>query len=231
MYYFLKKLFSGKFKKVSYSISGVDLVIDHIFRNKKNGFYVDIGCNHPVKFNNTYLLHKRGWSGINIDFDKTSIKFFNKFRPKDFNVRTIVSDKEEDKTIYFYHARSTINTIEKNVVDSRSTKPTKVIIERSQTLNSIIENSPLKDKKINFMSVDVEGHEYDIIKNFNFEKYYPDFIVLECHNLNLKKLELYNQSLDFITNHETYKFLIEKKYKLVNWLHADLIFVRENFSV
>ena len=40
-----------------------------------NGIYIDVGCNHPIKFNNTYLLYKRGWSGINIDLDSKSICF------------------------------------------------------------------------------------------------------------------------------------------------------------
>ena len=59
-----------KYKKNSYSFNGVDLIIDYIFKNKKNGFYLDIGCQHPVSNNNTYLLFKRGWSGINIDLDE-----------------------------------------------------------------------------------------------------------------------------------------------------------------
>ena len=45
-----------KYKKNSYSLNGVDLIIDYIFKNKKNGFYLDIGCQHPVSNNNTYIL-------------------------------------------------------------------------------------------------------------------------------------------------------------------------------
>ena len=66
-----------KTRKISYSLSGVDLLIDYIFKNKKYGFYIDIGCNHPVYSNNTYLLYKRGWKGINIDLDAKSIELFN----------------------------------------------------------------------------------------------------------------------------------------------------------
>ena len=64
---FLKKIYYEKYSKKSYSISNVDLIIDRLFSKIKKGVYIDVGCNHPIKYNNTYLLHKRGWSGINID--------------------------------------------------------------------------------------------------------------------------------------------------------------------
>ena len=64
---FLKKIYYEKYAKKSYSLSSVDLIIDYLFKNIKKGVYIDVGCNHPIKFNNTYLLYKRGWSGINID--------------------------------------------------------------------------------------------------------------------------------------------------------------------
>ena len=70
----LKTIYYKKYSKVSYSISGVDLIIDRIFAKQKKGIYVDLGCNHPIKHNNTYLLYKRGWKGINIDSDIKSIQ-------------------------------------------------------------------------------------------------------------------------------------------------------------
>ena len=70
---FFKKIYYEKYSKKSHSISNVDLIIDRLFSKIEKGVYLDVGCNHPIKFNNTYLLHKKGWSGINIDLDKKSI--------------------------------------------------------------------------------------------------------------------------------------------------------------
>ena len=67
---YLKSIFH---KKISYSYGGVDSLISNIFKDKKKGFYVDIGCGHPIKNNNTYLLNKSNWFGINIDLDKDNI--------------------------------------------------------------------------------------------------------------------------------------------------------------
>ena len=65
-----------KSKKISFSLTSIDLLISYIFRNKRKGIFIDIGCNHPVYNNNTYLLYKKGWRGINIDLDEKSINLF-----------------------------------------------------------------------------------------------------------------------------------------------------------
>ena len=53
-----------------------DLNIINYFKDKKNGFYIDVGCFHPLDRNNTYLLYKKNWRGINIDVSKFSIDLF-----------------------------------------------------------------------------------------------------------------------------------------------------------
>ena len=94
VYFFLNNLVKKiKFKRISYSLSGVDLIVNYIFKNRKIGFYIDVGCNHPIKNNNTFLLYKKGWSGINIDLDKSSIEQFNFSRPNDENLNVCISDK------------------------------------------------------------------------------------------------------------------------------------------
>ena len=191
--------------------------------------YIDVGCNHPIKFNNTYLLYKRGWSGINVDSDFDSIKLFNKFRSNDFNVRNIVSDDESAKKLYYYHKRSALNTLSKDLVDSRTSKPSKIIEEKSITLNKIIEDSPYHNSKINLLSVDIENHEFEALKNFNFLKYKVDVLVVESIDTSLKKLEMYNQSIDFITKSKVYNLIVKNDYKLINWIHSDLVFVRNDF--
>ena len=112
---FIKKIYYQKYSKKSYSISNVDLIIDRLFRNNKKGIYLDIGCNHPIKHNNTYLLYERGWNGINIDLDKTSIDEFKKLRPKDINIQIGVSNYAGNKKVFYYHKRSPLNTLSKKL--------------------------------------------------------------------------------------------------------------------
>ena len=48
------------------SQNGEDLIIESLIPEQKKGFYVDIGANHPIKLNNTFLFYSKGWKGINI---------------------------------------------------------------------------------------------------------------------------------------------------------------------
>ena len=118
-----------------------------------------------------------------------------------------------------------MNTVDKNLVKSRKTKPKKIIKLLTTTINKIINNSPYKNKRINLLSIDIENHEYEALKNFNFKKYKIDIIVTECLNLKSKKLETQNQSLKYILNSKIYKLLIKNNYNLINWVNSDLVFV------
>ena len=86
--YYRPKIF---FPKKTYSMYGEDIVVNKFFKKKSLGYYVDVGCYHPIDGNNTYLLFKKGWKGINIDINKLSIELFKNARKRDLNINTAVS--------------------------------------------------------------------------------------------------------------------------------------------
>ena len=225
---YLKKFYYEKYSKKSYSLSNVDLIIERIFKKKDKGIFIDVGCNHPIKYNNTYLLYKKGWSGINIDLDNESINQFNKLRKRDINIQTLITSYDnEEKELFFYHDRSAINTISKDLANSRKKKYKEIRKLKGKSLNTIIENSKFKNSKIDLLSIDIENYEYEALKDFNFKKYNIDMIVTEITDTNIKNLEIFNFSLKNIVNTDLYKLLIKNNYKLVNWVNADLIFVKK----
>ena len=113
LYFYFQFLKSKLKPRIINANWGLDIVVDAILKNKKKGIYVDIGCHHPLINNNTYLLFKRGWSGINIDLDFSSIEMFNYFRPNDFNKQKAISNSKGFSKFYFFHNRSPKNTISK----------------------------------------------------------------------------------------------------------------------
>ena len=226
---YLKKIYYEKYSKKSYSLSNVDLVIERIFKKKNKGIFIDVGCNHPIKYNNTYLLYKKGWSGINIDLDMESINQFNKLRKRDINIQTLITSYDnEEKDLFFYHDRSAINTISKDLANSRKNQYKDIRKLKGKSLNTIIENSKFKNSKIDLLSIDIENYEYEALKNFNFQKYDIDMIVTEITDTSIKNLEIFNLSLENIVKTDLYNLLINNNYKLVNWVNADLIFVKKN---
>ena len=219
-FYFYYQFLKSKFKpRLAYSHWGVDLIITKLLNSRNKGIYIDVGCHHPFLNNHTYLLYKSGWVGINIDIDYNSIDMFNFFRKNDVNIQTAVTDHKGEVDLYFYHNRAAKNTITKEF--GSNAKEKKKI--NSDTLNNIIENSKFKNSKIDFVSIDVEGNEMNVLSGFNLKKYKPKLILLEFILPNKK--EFYEKDINEITNSEVYKFLIKNEYKLINWNHDDLLFM------
>ena len=217
-----------KYKKQSYSFNGVDLIVDYIFKNKKNGFYLDVGAQHPISNNNTYLLFKKGWHGINIDLDKKNIDLFKIARPNDHNLNYAISDKIEETELFYYHDSSPINTLNKEVSNFQNAKIKEIKKIKTNTLNNILENLNIKNQ-IDYMNIDVEGFEEKVLSSFDIKKYKPLVISVEFLDLKMKKLEFKNNNIQTVLDSNIYKYLIENNYHFVNWLHGDLIFVHENF--
>ncbi len=219
-FYFYFQLLKAKFKpRLAYSHWGIDLIITKLLNSKNKGIYIDVGCHHPFLNNHSYLLYKSGWEGINIDIDYNSIDMFNFFRKSDVNIQTAVTDHKGEVDLFFYHNRAAKNTISKEF--GSDAKEQKKI--NSDTLNNIIENSKFKDSKVDFVSIDVEGNEMNVLNGFNLKKYKPKLILLEFILPNKK--EFYEKDINEITNSEVYKFLIKNEYKLINWNHDDLLFM------
>ena len=216
-------------KKNYFSFSGVDIIIENIFRNKNKGFYVDVGCQHPIKNNNTYLLHQKGWKGINIDLDKDNINLFNIARPLDDNINIAVSNNVGEADLFFYHKKSPINTIDKKTSEFQNANVSEIRKVKTNTLTNII-NSSKYNNKIDFLSVDVEGHEMQVLDGFNFNVYKPDVIVIEYLDLSTKKLEVKNLSIENVLKTDLYNYLTSKNYILVNCIYSDLIFINKEFK-
>ena len=174
-------------KKKSYSMDGEDLFIKDYFKDKKNGFYVDVGCYHPIHRNNTFLLHRKGWHGINIDIQKFSIELFNFLRPNDINFNMAVSNKNEDIDMYFQKKISQLSTIEEKQakkVFQGDVKKTKI---NALTLDSILEKTKINNLKIDLLDIDVEGADFKVLEGFSITKYMPELICVEIHEKNINE--------------------------------------------
>ena len=206
-------------QKIFYSNWGIDMMADEFFKKKEKGVYIDIGCHQPILNNNTYRLYKRGWTGINVDLDYNTIDMFNFFRKKDLNIQAGVSNSVEEKKLYFFHNRSAINTLS----ESAGLKAKEVRTIQTTTLNKIIENSRFKDMEIDYISIDVEGHELSVLEGLNFKKYRPKLVILELIDPSIK--EFHEQKLQNVLNSSINKFMENEDYKLINWIHDDLVYV------
>ena len=207
----INKLFHiNNYKTLSYSQEGEDLIIDRYFYNQTTGFYIDIGAHHPKRFSNTYLLYKKGWTGINIDPMPGIMKIFKKVRSKDINLEIGIS-KIESKLKYYIFNENALNTFSENEAIIKSKiNPSEYYIKETleintYPLNKIFDKYIDKSQKIDLMSIDVEGLDLDVLLSNDWTKYRPKLILVEELRTNIKNL--------FI-NSDINKFLESKNYAL-----------------
>ena len=177
-------------KRDYYSQWGEDIFIKDYFRDKKKGFYVDIGSFHPIMYNNTCGLFNIGWSGVNIDLNQTSIDLFNIIRPNDHNICAALSEKSEKRDIFFDNHFSPVNTISKSFYEkSNKNISFKNLIKKevkTKTFNDVI-GSISNIPKINFLNIDCEGHDYSVLKSIDLELYNPELVCIETHHVDNKE--------------------------------------------
>ena len=212
--------------KKTYSEWGEDLFIIKYFKNLSKGFYVDIGAYHPFFLNNTQLLFQNTWEGINVDINQASIEIFNKARPNDCNFNVAISNK--NKKYINYYTKNMINMLSTTMIDSAKTAfLNNSYIKRKvkcNKLDDIISKTKFKNRKIDFLNIDTEKSEVDVLKSLDFNKYKPKLICIEIHltRKNKKRMPL--------KKHATYQYLNKKKYKLVWNRGYSFIFSRKKLN-
>ncbi len=188
------------YKNSSYSQEGEDMILKRIFEIQKTGFYIDIGAHHPKRFSNTYIFYKTGWRGINIDAMPGSLKMFNKHRKKDINIEAVIFDKKSEIN-YFSFKESALNTINSQLGEERKQKYEllKVYKIYTKTLAEILNEYLPENKKIDFLTIDVEGADFEVLKSNDWKKYQPKIVLIEIRNKNLNDIPENPISL-FLTN-------------------------------
>ena len=212
------------FPKKSYSLFQEDLFIKNYFKNKSKGFYIDVGCYHPLEGNNTHLLHAKGWKGINFDINFYSIELFKFLRKKDTNIHSGISHKKEKLAMYYRKEINMLNTLDKKIAKIHFRNGFKKRNVQVNTLNYFISKYFKKLEKIDFLNIDVEGVELNVLKSLNFKQYKPQLVCIEIHNSK----NMYDTNYDYLKSNSIYKYLINKKYKVVWKKKYSFIFERKN---
>ena len=179
-----------------------DTAILDYFKDKKSGFYVDVGCYHPIHRNNTYLLYKKNWRGINIDVSQFSVELFDHLRPDDLNYNCAVSNKNETVKLFFQKELSQLSTIENDQAKKVFQGNIKEKEIQAFTLDEILNRDKYKNVKIDFLNIDVEGADFKVLNGLSFQKFNPELICVEIHDKEIKESKIYN-------------FLKDKNYQLI----------------
>lgn len=183
-------------KVIFYSRNGEDFILWKFFRMKGSGFYIDVGSFDGVHFSNTYIFEKIGWKGICIDAHPFYFQKCKENRPGSICIHAACTGDESVKEVMFHSEELGLLSGIQMREDIRQRyegrgltfEGFKVVTVPSVTLNSVLRS--LKDTPaIDFISIDVEGHELEILKGFGIESYRPRILVVEA-NTELDEMQL-----------------------------------------
>jgi FkbM family methyltransferase len=200
---------SNEYLNVSYAQEGEDMILARFLKNIETGFYVDIGAHHPKRFSNTYKFYLLGWTGINIDAIPTIEKDFKIERENDINYQSLVSNENLELDFYLMNDYALNTTCKQRVDELLKVEGNYVkskITLKSKTLSYILDTFLNKKNEIDFLSIDVEGNELNVLKSNDWIKYNPKYIVIE---------EIFGDIKTIFDKSEVYTFLNSLNYELV----------------
>ena len=195
------------FGQISLSQEGEDLILKRIFSEQKGGFYIDVGAYHPFKFSNTYLFYLKGWQGINIEARPGSKALFDEFRKNDINLELGVSESGGIRDYYKFEigAVSTFSKSEAKFKQNNGYTLEEVLKVKTSPLKNILDEHLPEGQTIDFLTVDVEGFDLQVLKSNDWNLYRPTYIVVET----------LRSSMVDVMNSELSNFLKEVGYDLI----------------
>jgi len=181
------------------------------------GTYIDIGSGNPIAGSNTYLLYQRGWSGVLVDPIESNIAESRRARVRDVCIQAACGQKSDEPVtfyeydIYEYSTTSMDRVIELKTLGHLVSKEYRVDSVNVNKLFKVVKaQSPL------VLCIDVEGGEFNVLKQIDWNEYSPDFIVVEEWDPPLTKPT------------EISHFLSDRGYKIYGVAGMSSIYVRNS---
>ena len=152
----------------------------------REGFFIEVGANHPQRNSLTYLLERMGWCGMLVDPLSACYEKLLKARPRSrsFRCACVGPDKVGTLTLHAPDPSSVVATVEKNVDDFDIQYAFTETCD-AVTLDSLLEQ--VKPVRIDFLSIDTEGTEMDVLLGFDLERHRPRLILIEDKLYHLNK--------------------------------------------
>jgi FkbM family methyltransferase len=195
--------------QASFSQEGEDLLVAKLLglaRGRRPGFYVDVGAFDPERFSNTLYFYQRGWRGINIDPAPGTLAKFSASRPLDVNLEIAISDtgREQD---YFIFNDGALNGCNQKIASLRNGYFGFQILRSlkipSRRLDAVLDQHLPQGSPIDFLTIDVEGNDLDVLRSNSWDRYRPllvlaeDFAVASIDDLQSSEVAAYMRGIDY----------------------------------
>jgi FkbM family methyltransferase len=214
----------AKYARLSFSQCGEDLLIDHIFklRGIRHPSYLDIGAFHPWRLSNTAYFYLNGSRGVNVEPNPNLILAFHNERPLDVNLNVGIGEAEGVLDFYEISDR-TLSTFSKKEADACAANGQGIAaVHQVQviTLANVLAQAGL-DQFPDFLSLDVEGLEEEILRGLGTQHQYPKVICVETAE--------YSPTGSGAKRTDLIAFIERKGYYLYADTNLNSIFVKNEF--
>jgi len=169
-------------KLPSFAQGQEDLIVMYLLDYKQSGFYVDVGCFHPKNLSNTWLLYNNNWQGLCIDPNPNLDELYHKFRPRDTFIPCAVAKEETTST---FHVGN--HLVHSSLIESENSSTTKIDVTVKPLQKLLVDNNA---PEIDFLTIDAEGAEIEILESFNWETYRPKLVLVEYNSADVINLDL-----------------------------------------
>lgn len=200
----------------TYSQHGEDLkILDLLVDVSARGPYLDVGCNHPFRLSNTYLLYQRGWRGICVDPLPRYEKLFAKWRPNDTFVCAAVSETPGSMQLFEFQS-DVLSTLDSTIADEYVKKG--YALRRKTTVPAMPLDVLLAKNSVSLpmslLSIDIEGYELPALRSMDLDRWKPQVVCLEA------------LTADGVRNEAAIAHLLQSGYEIAYDQSLNIIFRR-----
>jgi len=162
-----------------YSQGNEELIIRDFFQDKRDGFFVDVGCAWPMRNSTTYYLEKHlQWSGIAIDALDHYGPGWARERPRSKFVSYAVTDHSGDTVTFYRHAWTGVSSLLKEQAAKFGGEERLTPIEvQTITLTDLLDAHGVKS--IDHLTMDIEGAEAAALAGFDIDRFQPKLVCIE----------------------------------------------------
>jgi FkbM family methyltransferase len=159
-------------------------VVGLFFKDQEAGYFVEVGANDPVRSSQTWHLEQRGWSGVLIEPIPELCEKLREKRPRSQVVQAACGPPEHSGMADLFVSPGLARSTLKKDMAKRAKGEDRVEKVKVVTLDEVLDSAKLP--QLDFISIDVEGLQYDVLRGFALSVHQPRLLVVEDHLTDLK---------------------------------------------